>query len=232
MFGFGKKKKDVDDNEGKILAYTAWEGIHGTQKEVLEEFDKYLVDKRQASYEHQGTFSYFTGSVHNSLEIMSYCFGFVLGVCQSHGKDEVFGAEVMVYFGQMYEKANINYLNAMDKSLVPNRTDQRTFLDIFDQRFIGNVFATNEDASTAMIAGMAEGKDYSDISQAVEKDYSVLKDPTTASKFGLAEFRGLLKGWMAIVLSNEQMAALMTFPRDWSDSQIDAELDRLGLNDE
>lgn len=101
---------------------------------------------------------------------MSYCIGFIFGVCQGYGKDEGFAAEVIIHFGELYEKTNENYFNTMDKNLLPNRADERSFLELFAERWLEKTFKTDRDASTAFISGMAEGKDYADISKEAEKN--------------------------------------------------------------
>ena len=225
MFGFGKKKQYDNDQQERVLAGIALGALHETQKELLEEFDKFLVDNYNANHPHCGTTLYYTGQLPNSLEIMSYAVGFNFGVCQSYEKDEAYAGGVVAHFAASYEKTTQNYLKILGLSYY-----SKTFFDIFSDRWNKKIFQTDDDASAAFIAGLAEGKDFADVDRNTSSNYSLLKDPATVSKFNLTEFRSLMKGWMSSVLGDSAIMAMMTFPIHWSDDEVDAELLRLGLN--
>ena len=62
MFGFGKKKVD-EDRLRRALAGIALEAIHNTQKEVLDDFSKFLEANENCSKDY-GTCMYFLMKVY------------------------------------------------------------------------------------------------------------------------------------------------------------------------
>ena len=67
----------------EAFAGLAWQATHETQKEILEEFDQYLVDKKGATYVHFGTNQFYSGKMPIAEDIIAYLLGFLFGYCQS-----------------------------------------------------------------------------------------------------------------------------------------------------
>ena len=224
MFGFGKNK-EKEQREQRAFAGIALQAIHETQKEFLENLDKFLVEEMEVTYEHYGTSSFYSSKMPIAEDVVAYSLGFIFGVCQSYGRNEIFAGAAVAYFGEAYEKTTTNYLNVLNM-----KTYEKSFFDEFEDVWTSKKYLQDEYTGNVFIQGLAEGKDYADISREVEENYSVLKSPDTAEKFNLTGLRNILKSWQTSLLLSNELMVLAKMPLDWSDEQIDAELIRQGYD--
>ena len=225
MFGFGKKKIEDETSEQRAFAGLALQATHETQKEILEEFDQYLVDKKGATYAHFGTNQFYSGKMPISEDIIAYLLGFVFGYCQSYGKDESFVFPTLVHFGEGYEKTTNNYLNALGLKYYEN-----SFFDVFEAAWTSKRYLHDEATGNCFIEGLADGKDYADRTNEIERNYSALKWPDTAEKLNLNGLRRIISGFSGQILFSKELMAIAKMPIDWNESQIDEELLRQGFN--
>ena len=225
MFGFGKKKKEQESRAQKVIAGIALEAIYETQKEILEEFDKYLVDQKGSTYPHFGTSGFYSGRMPVAEDIVAYIIGFIFGVCQSFGKDEAFVGTALFYFGEGYEKTTNNYLDAFSI----NRYE-KSFFDVFEKAWISKSYLNDHTLGEHFLEGLAEGKGYADITNELTNDYSLLKSTETSEKLNLSGFRRIINSWKGQILFSKEMMALAKMPLDWSDEQIEKELRQQGFD--
>ena len=88
----------------------------------------------------------------------------------------------------------------------------------------------NDDgASSELLLGMAEGKDWADADRAIQENYSKLKDSNVTEKLKIEGFKGLINSWKLTMMLNEELMAVIKMPQHWNDEQIDAELKRQGI---
>ena len=226
MFGFGKNK-EKREREEKVFAGIALEAIYETQKEILESLDKFLVEKMEATYKHYGNSTFYSSKMPISEEIVAYCLGFIFGVCQSYGRDESYAGAAVAHFGKAYEKTTNNHLEVFNI-----KPYEKSFLDEFVDVWTSKKYLEDEETGNICLQGLAEGKDYADVSREVEENYALLKSPETAERFNLTGLRNILADWQTSFLLSKELMVLAKMPLDWNDEQIDAELVRQGYDPE
>lgn len=223
MFGFGKKKQDM--HKQKVFAGIALEAIHETQKELLEEFDKYLVDNKEANYPSFGTHLFYSSKMPVAEDVVAYILGFIFGVCQSYGRDESDAGAAIFYFGEGYERTTNNYLKVLSLECY-----SKSFFEVFETAWVSKKYLQDETNGNHFIQGLAEGKDYADVTVEMDQDYSVFKSPETAEKLNLSGFRHIISGWKGQILFSKELMAVIKMPAHWTSNEIDIELRRQGLD--
>lgn len=225
MFGFRKKKESIDKLRSG-LAGIALEAIHSTQKDALDEFSEFLQINENCHQDY-GTNMYFFMRMPIDESVVAYSLGFVFGVCQSYGKDDDYAGGVFAEFAVAYEKTIDNYLDALGAK----RFDT-SFFEKFQRIWETGSIQNNDLLSGIFATALAEGKDYADVTREIEKNYSIIKRPSTIERLNLSCFREIIDAWKKVALSTRELLVLGRMPIHWDDEQIDAELIRQGFNPE
>ena len=225
MFGFGQKKQEKEARDQRAFAGLAWQATYETQKEVLENFDRELVEEMGVTYPHFGTSQFYSGKMPIAEDVVAYILGFVFGYCQSYGRDESFVGATLVYFGEKYEKTTNHYLDEFGLKYY-----EKSFFEIFEAAWASKRYLHDEANGNCFIEGLADGKDYADRTYEIERDYSALKWPDTVEKLNLTGFRRIINGFKGQILFSKELMAIAKMPIDWNESQIDEELLRQGFD--
>ena len=201
LFGFKKKKFDltlVGDVANDTLQI-----LNSVLEEELNSFQATIEDRFDVKHPNTAASLYFADAIQYDLITMAYQFGFIQGMSQSYDIIENV-PDVMFVYGKTEENTIKNYY-----SILGMKNNPKSYLELWEDVMECKYFETNEEAASAMLTGMAEGKSFGDISQSVTKDYSILKDSNSGAALNVDGYRKLFRQWSFNVLYDEDKQALL-----------------------
>ena len=201
LFGYKKKKPNISLVE--VVATVTLRILNSVLEEELNSLQATFEDRFDVKHPNTAAGFYFSEVIQYDLITMAYQFGFIRGMSQSYDISEN-EHDVMFVYGQAEEKTIKNHY-----SILELKNNPKSYLELWEDVMERKLFETNEEAASAMLTGMAEGKFFGDVTQAVAKDYSILKDTNSESALNVDGYRKLFRQWSFNVLYDEDKQAIL-----------------------
>ena len=177
--------------------------LNQTLEDELKTLQSTVESRFEVSHPNTSAGLYFSECIQYDGITLSYQLGFLQGMSQSFGILDKIG-DVISAYGEAEEKTINRYYSILELKQNP-----KTWLELWIDGVQSGFFEKDEEAISASLSGMADGKSYGDVFQRVMEDYSIMKDQSAASALNIDGYRHLFRQWSFNILHDPEKQELL-----------------------
>lgn len=187
----------------ELVASATVQILYQVLEDELKTLQSKIEDRFKVKHPNAAAGLYFAECIQYDGITIAYQVGFLQGMSQSFGiLDKI--ADVIVVYGEVEEKTINNYY-----SILELKTNPKTWTELWADGVQQGFFENDEEAVSATLNGMADGKSYGDVFQGVADDYSLMKDANATSALNIDGYRLLIRQWAFNVLYDSEKQEML-----------------------